>query len=79
MTFSKNNILSFIRTLKISNSFVSMVSTSSRNDNAKNILHAEALLQVSHFRPAELQATTELFLTQLRSFIYKDFMTKDVE
>lgn len=76
MTFSKNNILSFIRTLKISNSFVS---TSSRNDNAKNILHAEALLQVSHFRPAELQATTELFLTQLRGFLYKDFMTKDVE
>ena len=76
MTFSKNNILSFIRTLKTSNSFVS---TSSRNDNAKNILHAEALLQVSHFRPAELQATTELFLTQLRGFLYKDFMTKDVE
>ena len=76
MTFSKNNILSFIRTLKISNSFVS---TSSRNDNAKNILHAEALLQVSHFRPAELQATTELFLTQLRGFLYKDFMNKDVE
>lgn len=76
MTFSKNNILSFIRTLKISNSFVS---ASSRNDNAKNILHAEALLQVSHFRPAELQATTELLLTQLRGFLYKDFMTKDVE
>ena len=76
MTFSKNNILSFIRTLKISNSFVS---TSSGNDNAKNILHAEALLQVSHFRSAELQATTELFLTQLRGFLYKDFMTKDVE
>ena len=76
MTFSKNNILSFIRTLKISNSFVG---TSCRNDNAKIILHAEALLQVSHFRPAELQATTELFLTQLRCFIYKDFMTKDVE
>lgn len=76
MTFSKNNILSFIRTLKISNSFVS---TSSRKDNAKIILHAEALLQVSHFRPAELQATTELFLTQLRGFLYKDFMNKDVE
>ena len=76
MIFSKNNILSFIRPLKISNS---LVSTSSRNDNAKIILHAEALLQVSHFRPAELQATKELFLTQLRGFLYKDFMTKDVE